>query len=76
MRATLRRPNTALRWTSAENMWVDAGTKEMSLEHVHKIIAAGKWCAKYHPSFLKQVTKKPSLASLRLACEVIWLALQ
>lgn len=57
-------------------MWVDAGTKEMSLEHVHKIIAAGKWCAKYHPSFLKQVTKKPSLASLRLACEVIWLALQ
>lgn len=25
---------TALRWTSAKNMWVDSGAKDMSPEHV------------------------------------------
>ena len=27
MRSVLRRPNTALKWTATENMWVEAGTE-------------------------------------------------
>jgi hypothetical protein len=33
MRSVLRKPNTALKWTATENMWVDGGTKEMDLSH-------------------------------------------
>ena len=34
LRATLGRPNTSLRWTATENIWVDAGTKDMNLDHM------------------------------------------
>ena len=67
IRNTLSRPNTSLKWTSTENMWVDAGTKDMDLSHIHKILASGRWSYVYDPAFVKQTAKgckmkKPSLA--------------
>ena len=44
LRAVLRRPNTRLKWTSPQNMFVDAGTKEMDLTHLRAILDAGEWC--------------------------------
>ena len=67
MRSVLKRPSTGLKWTAAENMWVDAGTKEMDLTHLRTILLAGTWSISYSPSFVKQVTKaravKPSVTS-------------
>eukprot|EP00435_Cladocopium_sp_Y103_P031960 s717_g8.t1 len=67
MRSVLRRPKTALRWTSTENMWVDGGTKQMDLSHMRRIMQAGRWAISYSPEFVKQVVKarsaKPSNAS-------------
>ena len=57
LRSELRRPRTQLKWTSTENMWVDAGTKIMLLNHMRRIIALGQWCVSYCPSFVKQVYK-------------------
>lgn len=57
MRAELRRPNTSLKWTSTENMWVDGGTKLMDLGHMRRILAKGEWSVSYSPSFVKQVHK-------------------
>lgn len=57
LRSELRRPRTQLKWTSAENMWVDGGTKLMNLDHMRKIIAAGRWSVAYNPGFVKQVYK-------------------
>ena len=34
IRAMLRKPNTALRWTSTENTFVDCGAKDMDLSHM------------------------------------------
>ena len=66
LRAVLRRPNTVLRWTSTENMWVDSGTKDMDLSHMRKILAEGHWSVEYSPEFVKQVSKgraKPPVAT-------------
>ena len=57
LRQILRRPNTSIRWTSTENMWADAGTKEMDLTHMRKIIRTGSWSVTYSPVFVKQVSK-------------------
>ena len=38
-------------------MWVDAGTKEMDLSHLRKIMEMGSWCITYSPQFVKQVFK-------------------
>ena len=67
MRSQLRRPNTSMKWTSTENMWVDGGTKLMDLSHMRKIMKSGCWCVSYCPTFVKQVYKaskspKPSVA--------------
>ena len=65
LRSVLRRPNTTLRWTSTENMWVDSGTKEMDLTHMRRILKEGHWSVEYSPVFVKQVSKgraKPSAA--------------
>ncbi|OLP79745.1 Copia protein [Symbiodinium microadriaticum] len=66
LRQILRRPNTSIRWTSTENMWADAGTKEMDLTHMRKIIRTGSWSVTYSPVFVKQVSKakkRPAQAS-------------
>ena len=65
LRSVLRRPNTTLRWTSTENMWVDSGTKEMDLTHMRRILKEGHWSVEYSAVFVKQVSKgraKPSAA--------------
>ncbi|CAE7237175.1 unnamed protein product [Symbiodinium microadriaticum] len=69
LRSVLRRPNTTLRWTSTENMWVDAGTKHMDLGHLRSILREGRWSVTYCPDFVKQVAKakKVSAAAPRKA---------
>ena len=54
IRDALRRPRTSLRWTSTENMFVDAGTKDMDQQHMQRILMSGRWSVKYRPSFVKQ----------------------
>ena len=58
LRAMLQRPNTVLRWTSTANMIIDCGTKEMDLEHLHRILHACEWSAKYVAAFVKQGKSK------------------
>ncbi|CAE7641422.1 RE2 [Symbiodinium sp. CCMP2456] len=67
MRAVLRRPNTALRWTATQNMWVDGGTKLMDLTHLRTTMRRGSWSITYSPDFVKQVqkAKRPSASSTR-----------
>ena len=38
IRGMLQRASTSLRWTSTENMFVDARTKDMDLAHVQRIL--------------------------------------
>ncbi|CAE7426409.1 unnamed protein product, partial [Symbiodinium sp. KB8] len=57
LRAILRRPNTSLRWTSTANMFADAGTKAMDVEHLQDTLRRGTWSITYSPSFIKQVAK-------------------
>lgn len=57
LRYTLQQEQTELKWTSTENMWVDAGTKEMSPEHMWRILESCSWCIKYSPTFVKQTVK-------------------
>ena len=59
LRSVLRQPNTCLRWTSTQNMIIDALTKDMDLTHLHKILDSGQWCVKFSQDFIKQ-TSKPS----------------
>jgi hypothetical protein len=40
------------------NMFIDAGTKDMDLSHIHRILDQCKWSVKYSPSFVKQTAKK------------------
>ena len=50
----------SLRWTATDNMWVDAGTKEMDLSHMRRILQLGSWSVTYSPTFVKQVSKARS----------------
>ena len=71
LRSLLRRPNTALKWTATSNMFADAGTKLMSLDHMRKILHDGTWSISYCPEFQKQVHKakaaKPSKSTTACA---------
>ena len=58
LRGILRRELTKLRWTSTENMFVDAGTKDMDTDHLHSIMKSCEWCVTYRPDFVKQTNKK------------------
>ena len=60
LRAVLRKPNTALKWTATENMWVDGGTKLMDLSHMRAVMKNGTWSISYSPEFVKQVLKARS----------------
>ena len=73
LRHVLRRDNTHLRWTSTENMWVDAGTKEMDSAHIVRILSSCRWCTKYSPIFVKQTVKarKAVKRSLEVVGELV-----
>lgn len=58
IRSVLGGANTQLKWTATANMWVDAGTKAMPLDHMHRILESGKWCYVYHTDYVKQAKKK------------------
>ena len=62
IRGVLSQPNTMLRWTATENMFVDCNTKDMCREHVHKILNSGRWSVVYNQDFVKQETGKRSSA--------------
>ena len=64
IRSILRRPNTSLRWSATENMFVDAGTKEMDLSHLQDILTKGRWNACYSASFIKKSNKGGKKSSL------------
>ena len=57
IRGMLAKPNTSMKWTSTENMFVDAGMKDMDPHHMQRIISSGQWCAKYTSDFIKQPNK-------------------
>ena len=65
IRGVLSKPNTMLRWTSTENLFVDCGTKDMSAEHVHKILSSCRWSVTFNQEFVKQKqnTKPKKLAA-------------
>lgn len=71
IRSMLRRANTSLRWTATSNMFADAGTKEMSLEHLHSILQACRWCARYSTAFTKQAVKTPKKKVSRTSEEAV-----
>ena len=54
LRSMLQRPQTRLRWTSTQNMFVDCGTKEMDVDHLHRILKTCEWSARYEAAFVKQ----------------------
>ena len=58
IRATLGGANTSLKWTATANMWVDAGTKDMPLDHLHRILDCGRWSYVYNANYVKQPKKK------------------
>ncbi|CAJ1366499.1 unnamed protein product [Effrenium voratum] len=58
LRSMLRRPQTTLRWTSTENMFVDAGTKDMELDNLRTVLRSCEWCVTYRPDFVRQTVKK------------------
>ena len=63
LRQSLKKPNTALRWTDTSNMYVDAGTKEMSTDHLRAVLTQGRWSVQYNPDYVKAKggkKKKPS----------------
>ena len=54
IRTQLAKEQTNLRWTNTENMFVDCGTKEMSTEHLHRILSESRWSYRYNQEFIKQ----------------------
>ena len=63
LRNMLGRPNTSLRWTATENMFIDCGTKQMDPQHFRRTLEAGEWSSKYDARFVKQ-TIKPKVKAL------------
>ena len=57
IRTMLNRCNTSLRWTSAENMIIDCGTKPMDYSQLHQVLEANERCVTYSPTFVKQASK-------------------
>ena len=64
LRSTLRRPNTALRWTATQNMLIDALTKDMEVDHLQSVLQKGRWCMKFNAAFVKQ-NAKPKAAKVK-----------
>ena len=72
MRSVLRKPQTCLKWTATDNMWIDGGTKDMDLTHMRRIMTNGSWAITFNPEFVKQVTKARSSKPMKqIACAVI-----
>ena len=53
LRQVFRRPNSAIRWTATQNMFCDAGTKDMDCSHMRKILPNGVWSVEYCTDLLK-----------------------
>ena len=60
LRDVLAQPNTMLKWTATENMFVDCDTKDMDRDHMHRILKSGRWSVVYNQDFVKQKTSKRS----------------
>jgi len=53
LRQQFRRKNVAARWTATENMFLDAGTKDMDTTHFRNTLARGIWSIEYSVEFIK-----------------------
>lgn len=67
IRQQLRRPQTFYRWTSAQNMWVDGGTKHMDKTNLRKTLERGTWSVTYNEEFTKQTSRKAKKADTTAA---------
>lgn len=63
LRSALRKENTSMAWTSAQNMFADGGTKMMKLDHMASILQKNEWCVTFSPDFVKQTVKKQTKAA-------------
>ncbi|CAK8992833.1 unnamed protein product, partial [Durusdinium trenchii] len=70
VRQTLNGYNSSLKWTATANMWVDAGTKAMPLDHMQEILAKGKWSYVYHQDYVKQNPKKKTPEKIGMTAEL------
>ena len=70
VRQTLNGYNSSLKWTATANMWVDAGTKAMPLDHMQEILAKGKWSYVYHQDYVKQSPKKKTPEKIGMTAEL------
>ena len=43
LRDVLAQPNTMLRWTATEKLFVDCDRKDMDRDHMHRILKSGRW---------------------------------
>jgi hypothetical protein len=64
IRQVLGKPNTLLKWTSTENMFVDVGTKDMDHDHLHQILDSCRWSVSFNKEFVKQKQKKSRAAAV------------
>ncbi|CAE7622613.1 unnamed protein product [Symbiodinium sp. CCMP2592] len=62
LRQQLREPNTAMRWTHTDNLFVDGGTKEMDSGALRTVLSRGTWSIEHEPEFVKSKKgkKKPA----------------
>lgn len=60
LRLVLAQPNTMLKWTATENMFVDCDTEDMYRDHMHRILKCKRWSVVYNQDFVKQKTSKRS----------------
>ena len=58
LRQVFRRPQASIRWTATENMFVDAGTKDMDTSQFRSVLTGGYWSIEYDPSFVKAKFRK------------------
>ena len=70
LKQTFRRPNMSLRWTATENMFVDAGTKDMDTSHYAKILQTGLWSVTYCSTFIK-AKKTARISNVEVELEVL-----
>ena len=60
LRQQFRRPNVSIRWTATENMFVDAGTKNMPTDHFRRILRGAVWSVIQNFDFVKPKKSKTS----------------
>ena len=53
LRQQLREPNTRMRWTHPENLFVDGGSKDMDSGALRTVLTRVTWSIEHEPEFVK-----------------------